>query len=103
MFFFSALKSYKGAFHMSPDYAWWYGYADELGHLATIRDDAERLRGEQATRKRTLFMIFTGPLMMLAVLGAVYAVYLIVFRRRAPPERTAPDDLDSNDPTPGSG
>jgi len=34
MFFFSALKSYKGAFHMSPDYAWWYGYADVLGHLA---------------------------------------------------------------------
>ncbi|UCC84669.1 MAG: hypothetical protein JSW46_07020 [Gemmatimonadota bacterium] len=23
MFFFSNLKSYKGAFHMSPDYAWW--------------------------------------------------------------------------------
>ncbi|HYL55596.1 MAG TPA: multiheme c-type cytochrome [Gemmatimonadales bacterium] len=75
MFFFSALKSYKGAFHMSPDYAWWYGYADELGHLATIRDDAERLRSEEATRKRTLFMIFTGPLMVLAVLGAVYLIW----------------------------
>ena len=31
MFFFSALKSYKGAFHMSPDYSWWYGYAEVLG------------------------------------------------------------------------
>jgi len=81
MFFFSALKSYKGAFHMSPDYAWWYGYADELGHLATIRDDAERLRSEEATRKRTWFMILTGPLMVLAVLGAVYAVWR---RRRRP-------------------
>ena len=84
MFFFSALKSYKGAFHMSPDYAWWYGYADELGHLATIRDDAERLRSENATRKRTWFMIFTGPLMVLAVLGAVYLVWRARRRRAAP-------------------
>jgi hydroxylamine dehydrogenase len=71
MFFFSALKSYKGAFHMSPDYAWWYGYADELGHLATIRDDAHRLREARTVRRETLFMILTGPLMVLAVLGAV--------------------------------
>ena len=71
MFFFSALKSYKGAFHMSPDYAWWYGYADVLGHLARIRDDAKRLRSERDVRRQTLFMIFTGPLMVLAVIGAV--------------------------------
>lgn len=38
MFFFSNLKSYKGAFHMNPDYSWWYGYADVLGHLSRIRD-----------------------------------------------------------------
>jgi hypothetical protein len=72
MFFFSALKSYKGAFHMSPDYAWWYGYADVLGHLASIRDDAERLRSAESVRKRTLFMILTGPAMVLAVLGLGY-------------------------------
>ena len=84
MFFFSALKSYKGAFHMSPDYAWWYGYADELGHLATIRDDAERLRSEETTRKRTVFMILTGPLMVLAVLGAVYLVWRARRRRAGP-------------------
>jgi hydroxylamine dehydrogenase len=77
MFFFSALKSYKGAFHMSPDYAWWYGYADVLGHLAAIRDDATRLREARTVRRETLFMIFTGPLMVLAVLGAV-----AWFRRR---------------------
>ena len=81
MFFFSALKSYKGAFHMSPDYAWWYGYADELGHLATIRDDAERLRSERSTRNRTLFMIFTGPLMVLIVLAAVYGAWRARQRR----------------------
>ena len=80
MFFFSALKSYKGAFHMSPDYAWWYGYADVLGHLATIRHESQRIRSEDAIRKRTLFMIFTGPLM---VLGVMAVVYLIWRNRRA--------------------
>jgi hypothetical protein len=83
MFFFSALKSYKGAFHMSPDYAWWYGYADVLGHLATIRDGAERLRSEAAVATRTLFMILTGPLMVLVVLGLVYLGRRAW--RRAPP------------------
>ena len=43
-------------------------YADVLGHLATIRDEAEGLR---APRRRALFIIDTGPLMVLAVLGAV--------------------------------
>ncbi|HVP40227.1 MAG TPA: multiheme c-type cytochrome [Candidatus Saccharimonadales bacterium] len=74
MFFFSALKSYKGAFHMSPDYAWWYGYADVLGHLAAIRSDAERLRSERAVERRTAFMLWTGPLMVLLVLGGVFGV-----------------------------
>jgi hypothetical protein len=81
MFFFSALKSYKGAFHMSPDYAWWYGYADELGHLSAIRDEARRLREERAVRRRTLFMLITGPFMVLAVVGAVAALR----RRRGQP------------------
>jgi hydroxylamine dehydrogenase len=80
MFFFSALKSYKGAFHMSPDYAWWYGYADVLGHLAAIRDDAHRLRDARTERRGTLFMILTGPLMVLGVLGGVYGVWR--WRRR---------------------
>ena len=72
MFFFSNLKSYKGAFHMSPDYAWWYGYADVLGHLARIRDEADSIREADATSRRTLFMLLTGPLMVLAVLGIAY-------------------------------
>jgi hydroxylamine dehydrogenase len=83
MFFFSALKSYKGAFHMSPDYGWWYGYADVLGHLATIRNEAERLRSEDAVRRQTLFMIWTGPVMVLAVLGAVWLGRRVWRRRRA--------------------
>jgi len=44
-------------------------YTDGLGHLATIRDEAEGLR---ATRRRALFIIDTGPVMVLAVLGAVW-------------------------------
>ena len=76
-------RSYKGAFHMSPDYAWWYGYADVLGHLASIRDEAESLRDAKATSNRTLFMIFTGPLMVLAVLGAVYLGWR-AWRKRTP-------------------
>jgi hydroxylamine dehydrogenase len=83
MFFFSALKSYKGAFHMSPDYAWWYGYADVLGHLATIRDEAQSIRAADAVQRRTLFMILTGPLMVLAVLAALYAIWRWRQRRRA--------------------
>jgi hydroxylamine dehydrogenase len=83
MFFFSALKSYKGAFHMSPDYGWWYGYADVLGHLATIRNDAERLRTEDTVRKQTWFMIWTGPVMVLAVLAAVWLGRRFWRRRQA--------------------
>lgn len=82
MFFFTALKSYKGAFHMSPDYSWWYGYADELGHLATIRDDAARLREARTVRRQTLFMILTGPLMVLAIMGAI--AWVRRRRQRAP-------------------
>jgi hydroxylamine dehydrogenase len=82
LFFFSALKSYKGAFHMSPDYAWWYGYADVLGHLASIRDHAEQLRGARSLQRRTLFMILTGPLMVLVVLGVVWAGWRMQGRRR---------------------
>jgi hypothetical protein len=67
---------------MSPDYAWWYGYADVLGHLASIRDHAEQLRGARSLQRRTLFMILTGPLMVLAVLGVVWAGWRVRRRRR---------------------
>ncbi len=85
MFFFSNLKSYKGAFHMSPDYAWWYGYADVLGHMARIRDEAESLREAKSTREFTIFMLFTGPLMVLAVLAAAWRArtWWLNRRRRA--------------------
>ena len=82
MFFFANLKSYKGAFHMSPDYAWWYGYAEVLGHASRIRDEAERLRTEHRTITRTNFMLYTGPLMALAVIGVVWAGRTAYLRRR---------------------
>jgi hydroxylamine dehydrogenase len=72
MFFFSNLKSYKGAFHMSPDYAWWYGYADVLGHMARIRDEAQSIRDLEGTKRRAWFMILTGPIMVLIVLGGAW-------------------------------
>ncbi|HET6342157.1 MAG TPA: multiheme c-type cytochrome [Gemmatimonadota bacterium] len=83
MFFFSNLKSYKGAFHMSPDYAWWYGYADVLGHLARLRDEAQQLRDAEATQKRTMLMLLTGPLMVLAVLLAAWLGWRAWQRRQA--------------------
>ena len=83
MFFFSNLKSYKGAFHMSPDYAWWYGYADVLGHLARLRDEEHQLRQARATGRRTLFMLFTGPLMVLAVILVLFFGWRAWERRRA--------------------
>jgi hypothetical protein len=82
MFFFANLKSYKGAFHMSPDYAWWYGYADTLGHLTKIRDEAEQLRVAHRTASRTNFMLWTGPFMVLAVVGAIWGGRTLYLRRR---------------------
>ena len=69
---------------MSPDYAWWYGYADVLGHLGSIRDEAERMRGAETVRKHTLFMIVTGPAMVLVVLGAAAGGWAL-WRRRSRP------------------
>jgi hypothetical protein len=83
MFFFSNLKSYKGAFHMSPDYAWWYGYADVLGHLARLRDEPQQLREARATGRRTMFMLLTGPLMVAAVLLAAWLGWRAWQGRRA--------------------
>ncbi len=82
MFFFTNLKSYKGAFHMSPDYAWWYGYADTLGHLIKIRDEAEQLRVAHRTASRTNFMLWTGPFMVLLVLGGIWGARTLYRRRR---------------------
>ena len=82
MFFFANLKSYKGAFHMSPDYAWWYGYAETLGHLIKIRDEAEQLRDAHRTASRTNFMLWTGPFMVLLVVGAIWGARTLYRRRR---------------------
>ncbi len=85
MFFFSNLKSYKGAFHMSPDFAWWYGYAEVLGHLARIREEASSIREADRHRRQMLFMIATGPLMVLAVIAAFFLAWRWWRRRKGEP------------------
>jgi hydroxylamine dehydrogenase len=97
MFFFSNLKSYKGAFHMSPDYAWWYGYADVLGHLARIRDEDRSSRAFEQTKNLAFFMLVTGPLMVLAVLAAAW------FGRRKWRERRNGPPSKFGTPTPPAG
>jgi predicted negative regulator of RcsB-dependent stress response len=68
---------------MSPDYAWWYGYADVLGHLARLRDEEHQLRQAQATARRTTFMLLTGPIMVLVVLLAAWLGWRAWQRRGA--------------------
>lgn len=40
--------------------------------MARLRDEAGKLRDARPTRRVTLFMLFTGPLMVLAVLAAAW-------------------------------
>jgi hypothetical protein len=67
---------------MSPDYSWWYGYAEVLGHLGRIRDEAEQLRTARAASQRTTFMLTTGPIMVLVVLAILYTIWRSAQRRR---------------------
>jgi hypothetical protein len=67
---------------MSPDYAWWYGYAEVLGHSSRIRYEADRLRTEVKTTARTNFMLYTGPIMVLAVVGVVWAGRAVYRKRK---------------------
>jgi len=43
-------KTWKGAYHQSPDYTHWYGNAELKMDLADIRSEAERLRSREAPR-----------------------------------------------------
>jgi hypothetical protein len=54
------------------------------GEGPSIRDEAQRLRAADAVRRRTLFMSITGPLMVLAVLEAVYVAWRSRSRLRQP-------------------
>jgi hypothetical protein len=48
-----------------------------------IRDEAERLRSQHEVQKRTRFMLATGPLMVLVVVGVVYLGSRFWQRRRS--------------------
>ena len=39
---------------------------------ARLRDEDQQLREARATGRRTMFMLFTGPLMVLAVILALF-------------------------------
>jgi len=80
MFFFANLKSYKGAFHMNPDYSWWLGYADVLGHLTRIRDEAKRLRSEHQSRTLARYLLYGEVLLGLTVLVAGCSVWRLTRR-----------------------
>jgi hydroxylamine dehydrogenase len=37
-------RAFQGAFHSSPDYAWWYGYSELQRYLTEIKFKAEEMR-----------------------------------------------------------
>jgi hypothetical protein len=38
------MRTFQGAFHANPDYAFWYGWSEMVRDLAEIREKAEELR-----------------------------------------------------------
>lgn len=44
MFLKHRMRTFQGAFHANPDYAWWYGWSEMLMDLAEIKEKAEELR-----------------------------------------------------------
>jgi hypothetical protein len=82
MFFFANLKSYKGAFHMNPDYAWWLGYADVLGHLTRIRDEAQRLRSEHRSAVLTRILLYGEVLLGAGILLGGYCIWRLARRQK---------------------
>ena len=46
MFLEHRMRAFQGAFHMNPDYATWYGFAEMKKDLVFIKQEAERMRRE---------------------------------------------------------
>ena len=44
MFMKHRMRTYQGAFHANPDYAYWYGWADMTKDLDEVKKIAEDLR-----------------------------------------------------------
>jgi hydroxylamine dehydrogenase len=45
------MRAFQGTFHANPDYAMWYGWSEMQRDLATIKDEAGRLRREHQGAK----------------------------------------------------
>jgi hypothetical protein len=48
MFLEYRMRTFQGAFHANPDYAFWYGWAELRGALTEIQEEAEELREKAA-------------------------------------------------------
>lgn len=51
MFLEYRMRAFQGAFHMSPDYMHWYGWAPMKETLQKMKDEAAKLRAEKAAAK----------------------------------------------------
>ncbi|MCP4594397.1 MAG: cytochrome C [bacterium] len=47
MFLKHRMRAFQGAFHMNPDYAFWYGWSAMQRDLTEIKESAEKLRHRQ--------------------------------------------------------
>lgn len=50
MFLKHRMRTFQGAFHANPDYAFWYGWAEMRADLTEIKQMAQELRGGGETR-----------------------------------------------------
>jgi hypothetical protein len=48
MFLQHRMRTFQGAFHINPDYTFWYGWSEMVRDLDSIRDKAEELRNKIA-------------------------------------------------------
>jgi hypothetical protein len=52
MFLKHRMRTFQGAFHSNPDYAFWYGWSEMVQDLAAVKKEAEEMRASHKTRKR---------------------------------------------------
>lgn len=49
MFLEHRMRTFQGAFHINPDYTWWYGWSEmkqDLTQIKTMADDMRRAAGK---------------------------------------------------------
>ncbi|WP_457591705.1 multiheme c-type cytochrome [Geoglobus sp.] len=53
MFMEYRMRTFQGAFHMNPDYSFWYGWAPLKESLIKIKYEAEKLKAEKLAEEKT--------------------------------------------------